>query len=345
MARVTETPKGWTQNPTLDGYTCDRCSIFVSTFVVEAMARESKDPHDFHACAVDRLTDAQVRAEVDRRGMLDASTVPYGSPLSLSRENDSLRRMLADARGERDALKAKLNNAVQFDPAAPPSPGDSITVAGVKFVAMQEGSKNAKAFGLRGGKTVEMTSVLLRSVADDQLRAECERRGLTTGTLRPLADANDSLAADRDEWKRRAEAAEAKLTNPHQVLRVDTDEGDLVPLGHVQDCGRIEIIVTRVDNERVSADALRQYIAEHYAPAERCGGGIFCSQHTECVQAAIDAAGLRGANPWSDAAEAGRNMLRTGSYESGPGIERLPALEPAGTVDLATLADLLADDA
>lgn len=101
-----------------------------------------------------------------------------------------------------------------------------------------------------------------------------------------------ALARERDEWKRRAQVAEGKLTNPYEVLRIKTDDGDLVPLGHVQDCGRIEIVVTRVDDERLPM----------------------------------------------------RDLLLSG-VESGHGIEGRPAAERSGTVDLATLADLLADDA
>lgn len=64
--------------------------------------------------------------------------------------------------------------------------------------------------------------------------------------------------AERDEWKRRAEAAEAELVDPRRTIRVATD-GDLVELGSVHDCGRLELVVTRRDNEVLPG---RHFLAE-----------------------------------------------------------------------------------
>lgn len=66
------------------------------------------------------------------------------------------------------------------------------------------------------------------------------------------------MMAERDEWKRRAEAAEAELVDPRRTIRVATD-GDLVELGSVHDCGRLELVVTRRDNEVLPG---RHFLAE-----------------------------------------------------------------------------------
>ena len=151
------------------------------------------------------------------------------------------------------------------------------------------------------------------SLTDDQLRAECEWRGMTVfnesnlDTCEVLTKAKhnrltESLTTERDEWKARAEKAEATLV----------DDGDLVPLGSFHDCGRIELLVTRVDNERLFSEIEPNRVTV----ASDCG----------CFDAARENA-----------------RLKRGVGEHGPGIARLPPpqSEPLAHDD----TDLLADDA
>lgn len=86
-----------------------------------------------------------------------------------------------------------------------------------------------------------------RLLTDDQLRAECERRW-PPGERDPRWT---QLEAERDEWRRRAEAAESELADPKRVIHVKTDEGELVPLGYVHDCGRLTLVVIKRDGERL----------------------------------------------------------------------------------------------
>ncbi len=63
--------------------------------------------------------------------------------------------------------------------------------------------------------------------------------------LRDLAE----VRGQRDVARTRVAELEAKLMGP-SVLRIETD-GELVELGSVHDAGRIELLVTRVDGERL----------------------------------------------------------------------------------------------
>ncbi len=64
----------------------------------------------------------------------------------------------------------------------------------------------------RVARTV-VTNGLTRAT-DDQLSAECERRGISL-----FSEKVAEICAQRDEWKRRAEAAEAKLESGEAVVR------------------------------------------------------------------------------------------------------------------------------
>lgn len=66
------------------------------------------------------------------------------------------------------------------------------------------------------------------------------------------ADAMRAMGFERDVgmWRARAEAAEAHLHDPRRCIRIETGD-EPVELGSVHDCGRIELVVTRVDNERL----------------------------------------------------------------------------------------------
>lgn len=68
--------------------------------------------------------------------------------------------------------------------------------------------------GLNGFQIVQSDRIA-ETLTDDQLRAECERRGIfpepfTTLANTEVAKIAEKLAAERDEWKRRAEAAEQR---------------------------------------------------------------------------------------------------------------------------------------
>lgn len=68
-----------------------------------------------------------------------------------------------------------------------------------------------------------------------------------------------TLRSERDEWKRRAEAAEAHLADPKRCIRIETPAGDLVPLGSIQKCGRLDLLVTRVDGEGLPGFDSREF--------------------------------------------------------------------------------------
>jgi hypothetical protein len=140
---------------------------------------------------------------------------------------------------------------------------------------------------------------------DDQLRAECERRGVdvhwycgcgfsheheavTVAHEQTCPESEVSLRRERDEWKRRAEAAEA----------------------------RDGYTITPVELPSMTATEKRAFI--------------------EKADAIINAA-MRGMKP---SPEAVRAVLMN---ESGPGIAATPKRDD--TLDQATLADLLAEDA
>ena len=95
----------------------------------------------------------------------------------------------------------------------------------------------------------------LRTISDDDLRDEYDRREV-------VSQRHMRLEAERDEWKRRAEAAEAMPMHAHKCVRIVTD-GELVPLGSLHDFGRIELLVTRVDGERLP---FRDLIANEAGP-------------------------------------------------------------------------------
>ena len=72
-------------------------------------------------------------------------------------------------------------------------------------------------------------------MTDDQLKAECARRfaGPINEYTR-LTEVYHQALVERDEWRARAEKAEAVL-NSGKVLRIEADAGELVPLGSLHD--------------------------------------------------------------------------------------------------------------
>jgi hypothetical protein len=111
-----------------------------------------------------------------------------------------------------------------------------------------------------------------RLFTDDQLRAECERRfgneygardkqweklidearpGIHYVAMSDVERRESGLRAERDEWKRRADVAEAHLADPRRVIHIKTDDCEHVPLGSVHDCGRLTFVVVKRDGKRL----------------------------------------------------------------------------------------------
>lgn len=133
----------------------------------------------------------------------------------------------------------------------------------------------------------------LQLVTDDQLRAECERRGIGH-VSEPMC-----TVAERDEWKRKYDEMVQRFGGEAEDHAVCLSIAEGAP-------GWRELKPTRPSHHAVMK------LRERYE-----GSPMEAEDHAKLVK----------------------------RHELGPGIERLPAAERAGTVDLATLADLLADDA
>lgn len=165
-------------------------------------------------------------------------------------------------------------------------------------------------------------------LSDDQLRVECERRGMYTddhldlriAELKREIERRDELLrgsdADRDEWKQRAEAAEK---NNVSAIRAE----------------RVRLLHPRLRSAR--PDTLGE-VWQQYALGEISAHDLE-TKGCRTVRTFADDFGIESV-PLLD------RMLLDGCGETGPGIAalHLPSLKTE-TVDLATLADLLADDA
>jgi len=86
--------------------------------------------------------------------------------------------------------------------------------------------------------------------SDDELRAECERRfaGPVNEYTR-LADEHHKTTAERDEWKRRAEAAEAKASEVQRVADFWADKSIAIQRDREREHGPgLAALDTRPDN-------------------------------------------------------------------------------------------------
>lgn len=61
------------------------------------------------------------------------------------------------------------------------------------------------------------------ALTDDQLRAECERRKMSVSGPGATEETWNSVRAERDDWKRRAEAAEACVGERSRIMPADPD--------------------------------------------------------------------------------------------------------------------------
>lgn len=229
-------------------------------------------------------------------------------------------------------------------------------------------------------------------LTNDELRAECERRKISFDTLAQIA--NDphltlreearhwkefcgiaerqvvSTAAERDEWKRRAEVAEQRAnvaaasarsarssrSELHEeflrLVEVLTPEQAKDALEALQNIDNPAALI--VDASQVSAEALEQineqlppplvYVApmDDHERHKKTHAEAFGDVYREAATA------LRKAQATPSVSERLRwDGPGDSASEDGPGIASrdIPKPERSGTVDLATLADLLADDA